>query len=273
MKRFVVLLAATLLAFGCATEQGKDNAPARDNTPSMSAGPTGRIRGVVRLQGALPTAAVEPVKEHQEICGHDVSLPRIVVGEANGIQDTFVYLDGIQDGRSFPKPESVLVDQRQCRYSPHVMIVPVGTKLEITNSDAILHNVHGLQMTDQGPQTIFNIAQPVRGQRTTVEPALTKPGIVYLACEAGHAWMNAYVFVASHPYVTVTNHAGEFVMAAVPVGTYRIKMWHEGVIRKRNIESLQRYEYEDPYEMTQDVVVQPGAETVVNFDLSLRPST
>jgi hypothetical protein len=271
MKRLVVLLALTLVALGCSTEQGKDNA--FDNTSPASAGPTGRIRGTVRLQGALPPAAVEPVKEHQEVCGNEVTLPRIVLGEGNGVQDTFVYLDGVQDGRSFPRPRSVLVDQKQCQYSPHVMIVPVGTKLEITNSDSILHNVHGLQMTDQGLQTIFNIAQPVRGQRTTVEPALTKPGIIYLACEAGHAWMNAYVFVASHPHVMITNHAGEFVMPAVPVGTYRIKMWHEGVIRKRNIESLQRYEYEDPYEMSQDVVVQPGAETVVNFDLALRPST
>ena len=146
----------------------------------------------------------------------------------------------------------------------------LGTKIEITNSDSILHNVHGLQTTDQGLQTIFNIAQPVRGQRTTVEPALTRPGIIHLACEAGHAWMNAYIFVAAHPYVTLTNQAGEFVMPSVPAGTYRIKMWHEGVIRKRNIESLQRYEYEDPYELTQEVVVQPKAESVVNFDLALR---
>jgi len=273
MKRLVVLLALTLFVLGCATEQGKDHAAGRDSTPPASDGPTGRIRGIVRLQGPLPPAAVEPVTEHQEVCGRDVTLPRIVLGEGNGVQDTFVYLDGVQDGRSFPRPRSVLVDQRNCQYSPHVMIVPAGTKLEITNSDSILHNVHGLQMTDQGLQTIFNIAQPVRGQRTTIEPALTKTGIIYLACEAGHAWMNAYVFVASHPYVTITNHAGEFAMPAVPVGTYRIKMWHEGVIRKRNIESLQRYEYEDPYETSQDVVVQPGAETVVSFDFTLRPST
>src|SRR2546422_7803047 len=116
MKRLVVLLAAILFAFACTTEQGKDNAAARDNTRSGSAGPTGRIRGLVRLQGALPAAVVEPVKEHQEICGHEVSLPRIKVGDGNGVEDTFVYLDGIQDGRSFPTPQSVLVDQRRCQY-------------------------------------------------------------------------------------------------------------------------------------------------------------
>ena len=130
MKRLVVLLALTLSAFGCATEQRKENAAAFDNAPPASSGPTGRIRGMVRLQGALPPAAVETVKEHQEICGHEVTLPRIVLGEGNGVQDAFVYLDGVHDGRSFPRPPSVLIDQRQCQYSPHVMIVPVGTRLE-----------------------------------------------------------------------------------------------------------------------------------------------
>jgi plastocyanin len=265
MMRLAALLVATLFGFGC-TEHAKDNAGITNKT-------SGRIHGFVRLERSLPAPSFESVKEHEDICGHQVPLQRIVLGNGNGVQDAFVYLDGIQDRGSFPKPSSVLVDQRHCQYEPHTMIVPAGTKLEITNSDTILHNVHGLQMTDGGMRTLFNIAQPVRGQRTTVEPALTQPGIVSLMCEAGHAWMNAYVFVASHPYVTLTDHAGEFVMQDVPPGTYRIKMWHEGVIRKRNIESLQRYEYEDPYEMTQDVTVQAGADTVVNFGFSLRPAT
>jgi len=59
----------------------------------------------------------------------------------------------------------------------------------------------------------------------------------------------------------------------VPPGTYRIKMWHEGVRLKQNIKSLQRYEYEEPYETTQDVTVQANGEAVVNFDLAMRSGT
>ena len=264
MTRALLLFAATLFVFGC-TEHATD---AVTSVKKHS----GRIRGVVRLKGTMPASSFETPKEHDDICGHQIRLERLALGDGNGIQDSFVYLDGIQDAGVFPKPSSVLVDQRHCEYVPHMMIVPVGTKLEITNSDPILHNVHGLQMSDAGMRTLFNIAQPVRGERTTVEPALTQPGIVYLACEAGHAWMNGYVFVAANPYVAITGKSGEFVMADVPAGTYHIKMWHEGVIRKRNLEALQRYEYEEPYEMTQDVVVQPGSDTVVNFEMSLRPA-
>lgn len=265
MNRFTALLAITLLSFGCGTQQPKE-IPTGTGTA-----PAGRIHGVVRLQGNLPAPAIEPITENQETCGASVSLPRLALGKGNGVQHAFVYLDGVPSVQDFRPREPVLVDQKECQYAPHVLAVPAGTKLEITNSDPILHNVHGLEVTDQGLQTIFNIAQPVRGQRTTLDSALTKPGIVFLSCEAGHPWMSAYIFVANHPYVTVTNDTGEFVIADVPAGTYRIKMWHEGVTLKRNIKSLQRYEYEEPYEITHKVVVQAGAEAVVNFDLALRP--
>ena len=267
-RRLVVLLAVTLLGCACSSAERSKETPA-----SSSSARTGRIRGVVRLEGNPPARGVEPITQDQATCGTSVSLPRLALGKSNGVQHAFVYLDGVTSVQDFRPRESVLVDQNKCQYVPHALVVPTGTKLEITNSDPILHNVHGQQAGEDGLQTLFNIAQPVRGQRTPVDQALTKPGIVLLSCEAGHPWMNAYVFVANHPYVAVTADDGEFVIADVPAGTYRIKMWHEGVTLKRNLKTLQRYEYEDPYEITQEVVVQPGVDAVVNFDLSLRPAT
>ncbi len=82
--------------------------------------------------------------------------------------------------------------------------------------------------------------------------------------------MTAYILVAAHPYVATTSSSGEFVIDHVPAGTYPIKMWHEGIRLTRIIPSLQQYEYEAPYEATQDVVVAENGETVVNFSLELR---
>jgi plastocyanin len=267
-RRLAVLLVATLLGCACSSAEQSKGTPAGSSTARA-----GRIRGVVRLEGNPPERGVEPITQDQATCGTSVSLPRLALGKSNGVKHAFVYLDGVQSVQEFRPREPVLVDQNKCQYVPHALVVPTGTKLEITNSDPILHNVHGQQAGEDGLQTLFNIAQPVRGQHTPVDQALTKPGIVLLSCEAGHPWMNAYVFVANHPYVAVTADNGEFVIADVPAGTYRIKMWHEGVTLKRYLKSLQRYEYEDPYEITQEVVVQPGADAVVNFDLALRPAT
>jgi hypothetical protein len=272
MKKLLLALSTALLLLGCGAEQGNEIPPAVEKAAQKPSGPTGRIRGVVHFQGDAPPQAFEAISENQNICGDKVQVSRLALGKEKGVQHAFVYLDGVQSTEKFSARDSLLVDQKNCQYAPHALIVPAGGKIEITNSDTILHNVHGHQLTDQGQQTLFNIAQPVRGQKTQVETSLT-PGIVFLTCEAGHPWMNGYVFVANHPYVTLTNDNGEFVIEGVPPGTYRIKMWHEGIRLKQNIKSLQRYEYEEPYETTQDVTVQANGEAVVNFDLALRSGT
>ena len=274
MKKLLIWLPAALVLIGCGREQGSEIPPAPDKAATASAvqGPTGRIRGVVRLKGDAPAATFEPITENQNVCGDRVPTSRLTLGKEKGVQHAFVYLEGVPSTEKPRVRESLVVDQKNCQYAPHALIVPAGSKIEITNSDPILHNVHGNQFTEQGQQTLFNIAQPVRGQKTAVESSLT-PGIVYLTCEAGHPWMSGYVFVANHPYVTLTKDDGEFVIEGVPPGTYRIKMWHEGITLKRNIKALQRYEYEDPYETAQDVTVQADGEAVVNFDLVLRSGT
>jgi plastocyanin len=271
MKNFLVFFSAVLVLSGCSAEHATNSAAG--DKPAASSAPTGRIRGVVRLQGNAPSPAFEPTSQDQSTCGDRVQVSRLTLGNDNGVQQAFVYLDGVQSSEKFRPRESLLVDQKNCQYTPHSLVVPAGSKIEITNSDPILHNVQGHQVTDQEPRTLFNIAQPVRGQRTTVESPLTTPGIVFLTCEAGHPWMSAYLLVANHPFVALTKDNGEFVIDGVPAGMYRIKMWHEGVALKRNIKSLQRYEYEDPYEVTQDVTVQAGGEAAVNFDLVLRPTS
>src|SRR5262249_23537460 len=145
MKKFVVLLAAMLLS-SCGQEQGKENPASADKTLSAPAGPTGRIRGVVRLQGDAPPATFEPIAENQNTCGDRTALSRLALGKDKGVQHAFVYLDGVQSSQKFAPRESLLVDQKNCQYAPHTLVVPVGAKIDITNSDPILHNVHGQQV-------------------------------------------------------------------------------------------------------------------------------
>jgi plastocyanin len=279
MKKLSILLLAALVGgnlvlSACSKDSENDIPlpPGGEKSVSAPTGPTGRIRGVVHLKGDVPGPAFEPISENQNICGDRVSVSRLSVNKDKGVQHAFVFLEGVQSSDTFRPRESLLVDQKNCQYAPHTLIVPAGGKIEITNSDPILHNVHAHQFTEEGQRTLFNIAQPRQGQRTAVETSFT-PGIVYLTCEAGHPWMSGYVFVANHPYVTLTREDGSYVIEGVPPGTYRIKMWHEGVILKQNIKSLQRYDYEPPYEVTQEVTVPANGEAVVDFDLALRSGT
>jgi hypothetical protein len=269
-RHAAALFAAAALLTACGpSDPFASEPPAGNSAPDTS--PKGTIRGVVKLQGDLPKPGTDTITQDQDTCGNSVSLPRIVVDAGKGVQNAFVYLEGVPEGpRPAPVTQSILVDQKACQYVPHAMIVPLGSKVEITNSDPILHNVHGSQTTEDGKRTLFNYAQAVRGQRETVDMAMTKPGFVHLTCEAGHPWMSAHMFVTKDNFAAITDGTGQFVIKDVPPGTYTIRMWHEGVQIKQIRKSLQLYEYEEPYEAAQQVTVTADAESTVNFDLTLR---
>jgi len=166
-----------------------------------------------------------------------------------------------------------VIDQKGCRYDPHVVLVPVTPSLAITNSDTVLHNVHACA-SDAARKTLFNIAQPLVGQQTPIAPEkLASPGFYALCCEAGHPWMSGYLVVAAHPYYAVTGADGSFVLADVPPGTYQVRMWHEGVQVRSYYANLQRYDYEDPYEASAQVTVAAGGSVKSDFNLALRPAS
>ncbi len=229
----------------------------------------GRVRGVVRLAGAPPPPAVMPAIKDEAACGNEQPSPRLVVGKTGGVANALVWLEGVAAGKPWPNGQKWLVDQKGCRYEPHVAVVPLGANLEIVNSDPVLHNVHA--RTHEAPRTVFNISLPLPGQRTPVDgKRLDKPGLLALSCEAGHPWMSGYLMVAAHPYYAVTGADGSFELSGVPPGTYAVRMWHEGVKVASYAESLQRYTFEEPYEASKSVTVASGSEVRADFTLTLR---
>lgn len=267
---FVTVVA--LVVAGCGSSEGDalpSGAPAA--APAAAAtGPTGTIRGIVKLEGVAPAPRNEPVGQNQDVCGQTVPVTHAHVGSNNGLRQAFVYLENVPSTAP-PAPQATLeVGQERCVYTPHTLVVPMNASVEIVNGDPILHNVHAREQTPEGPRTVFNIAQPVRGQRTKIDKPFTKPGVITLTCEAGHPWMTAHVLVANHPYVGVTAEDGTFTIENVPAGTYPITMWHEGISLTRVLPTLQRYEYEEPYQVTQHVEVTPGGEAHVTFALAPR---
>lgn len=231
---------------------------------------SGSIHGLVTLQGEAPPLQLELTDKDADICGRAVNGTRLDLGRNQGVGQTFVYLDGVPHSEHLSPRASTQLAQEGCGYSPHLLTLTASTGLEVVNNDPILHSVHGREATENGVQTVFNLAQPVQGQRTKVDTPLNTPGIIALTCEAGHPWMTAYILVADHPYVATTNEDGEFSIDGIPPGTYRLKMWHEGVRLKRVVASLQKYEYEDPYEITQEIVVPEHGDALANFALELR---
>ncbi|HVU50588.1 MAG TPA: carboxypeptidase regulatory-like domain-containing protein [Polyangia bacterium] len=181
----------------------------------------GSIQGTVTIAKPAPPTPPHPVVKDGSVCGKEAPNEAVVVDKKGGLQNVVVF---VKDAKFAGKPapvEKAALDQRQCRYFPHVQALTVGTPLSLMNNDAILHNVHA---NDTG-MTVFNVAMPIKGQKLPIP--MRKPGLMKLQCDAGHTWMNGWIYVFDHPYFAVTDETGAFTIKDVPPGEYTVELWHE----------------------------------------------
>jgi hypothetical protein len=47
-----------------------------------------------------------------------------------------------------------------------------------------------------------------------------------VACNI-HTFMKGYLVIKDHPYVTMTDPDGTFIIRSIPVGTWTFRAWHE----------------------------------------------
>jgi len=228
-------LAIALSATACG---GDSQAPAGGSTAPAAASSSGSggakvdpataadIKGSVTVDGPVPENF--PIKMNADpVCARQVSTPQMmetyVVGsDGKTLGNVFVYVkDGLGDLKFDPPTTPAKVDQKDCRYHPHVFGLQVGQPLEIVNSDPTLHNIHAVAKNNRE----FNNGQPLQNMKTT--HTFTAPEVmVPFKCDV-HGWMNAYVGVVNHPFFAVTDATGSFNLKSLPPGTYTIEAWHE----------------------------------------------
>jgi len=191
----------------------------------ISVSNAGTIAGTVKWSGAVPHLPEFPITKDPQICDPrsktTTDLERLIIGPDGGVANTVVYLKNISTGKPLSAPEQRRhLDQKLCRYIPHILRVPEKTELSMQSSDATLHTIHM-----EGAAT-YNLPFPFANRVSS--RTMSTPGLVTLRCNGGHVWMNAEMFVIPHPYYAVTDESGRFELSDVPPGTYQIVAWHEG---------------------------------------------
>ena len=158
-------------------------ATAQSNYQVVSLNNPGTIAGTVKWSGPLPRIPSFTINKDPEICDPEShktrDLERLIVGSQGGVSNTVVFLRNISRGKAMDLPEPRrFLDQKRCRYEPHILLLPQDAELRMKSSDATLHTVHM-----DGAAT-YNLPFPFTNQIIS-RPMLTT-GLVNLRCNGGH---------------------------------------------------------------------------------------
>jgi plastocyanin len=183
----------------------------------------GTVKGKVTFDGKVPE--LEPLKITEEqakgCCpagrSVDTTDPSLIVSKEGAIANAVITIE--VEGAKVEPMKAVHLDQKECRYEPHVMVVTTGTTVEFLNSDGIAHNVHTYATkNDSFNQTIAPGAKH--------EQKLEKSDRIEIKCDI-HPWMNSWLVVVDTPYHAVTQADGSFEIAGLEPGEYEAELWHE----------------------------------------------
>ena len=208
------------------------------------------ITGTVMYDGDAPARPAMKATKDQH-CIDKLSNGRseaLVVSKGKGIKNVVVYLRARGATPTLPAKNPVM-DQVDCMYYPHVLVVTEGTTVDVTSSDPVAHNVHSHAQKNEA----VNWQIPVAGKVLPLK--LVKREAIKFTCDI-HNWMTGYIFVVDNDYYSVTGYQdkmgvwissdsyevssdkGAYAIKNVPAGKYRIQAWHEelGTTKAKTIE-------------------------------------
>ena len=116
------------------------------------------------------------------------------------------------------KPKKAIMDQREMKFLPRVLPVMVGSTVEFPNHDAVWHNVYS-----KGGAKDFDLGLYPPGKTRSI--TFDKPGVARILCNA-HPNMEAFIVVKEHPFFSSADKGGNYRLDGVPLGKYRIQVWH-----------------------------------------------
>jgi len=185
----------------------------------------GNVTGIVRYEGKVPKMRPIDMSSDPACCLNEDDRARVnealVLGADKTMANVLVEVVNVPKG-DYPAPEAaVVLTQKGCRYSPHVLAVRAGQPIKILNPDGTVHNVNGMPEKNDA----FNVGMPKDLAEYTLTLDTPEPPFP-IRCDV-HPWMRSYCVVFDHPFFAVTDDSGVFEIEGLPPGEYTIRAWHE----------------------------------------------
>lgn len=154
------------------------------------------------------------------------SLPPDVDGPVVEYRNIVVFLEDNLTDSGKEEPIRTELVQRNRRFEPQIVVVPVGSTVSFPNEDPIFHNVFSLSSVKQ-----LDLGYYPAGQ--TRIATFDTPGVVQVYCHL-HPNMYAAVVVVPNRWHTLPADDGTFSLKNVPGGKHHLVAWHmsAGFFRK-----------------------------------------
>jgi plastocyanin len=122
-----------------------------------------------------------------------------------------------------PRPavpaQGLRLEQKNKRFEPHMLVLPVGSTVDFPNEDPFFHNVFSLYKGKR-----FDLGYYEAGSSRSVR--FDRPGVSFIFCNI-HPEMSAVVLALETNDYAISNRAGEATVANLPPGRYRVDFWFQ----------------------------------------------
>jgi plastocyanin len=182
---------------------------------------TGSITGRAVFNGIKPERIKLRGRPDPGCPGRPATSDDVVINDNKTLRDVLVRIapGSIKSASSAANP--VVLEQKDCTYSPKVAGALVGATLRIHNSDRTAHDARIVK----GDKTLFERTLAA-GADDLVKTDLTPETGVLTVQSTTHPWMTAFVAVNDNPYFQTTGADGTVRIDGVPPGKYTVEAWH-----------------------------------------------
>lgn len=146
----------------------------------------------------------------------------IVTRAGQPLDDAVVSIEDVTQPVTSDRADHV-IDHRDLRFAPHVIVVRAGAVVRFKNSDGMPCRIYS--SSSAGP-FVF------RDHRKPANIKFDRPGVIEVRC-ADHDRLRAYVVVKPNAYFAVTDAIGQYAIEGVPPGRYTLQLWHDGTVIER----------------------------------------
>jgi plastocyanin len=175
---------------------------------------------------AMVAASAIPVQGQPAERNSDVKGQVTLVAAGGGVSKkdasrVVVWVTPVSDAEPVPRTQRphYRLRQRDKRFEPGLLVVPVGSVVDFPNADPWFHNVFSLYRGKR-----FDLGLYQAGAQRSVK--FDRPGPSYLFCNI-HPEMTGVVLAVESELFALTDKNGRYTLTGIAPGKYTLHVWYE----------------------------------------------